>query len=155
MLFWLDGYTNTRPRPQENFGREIMELFTMGVGHYTEPDVYAAARVFTGWNLLPPARRRPTARSRIEFIYNAGQHDTAAKTFSFPIYKDGNNTIPARAATTACRTGSISSTRWRRIPNTGRYLAKKLYRFFVSEIGDVERGLVDRIADVYHRAATT
>src|SRR5205809_3037358 len=44
MLYWLDGYTNTRTRPQENFGREVMELFTMGVGHYTEPDVSAAAR---------------------------------------------------------------------------------------------------------------
>ena len=51
MLVWLDGRNNVRTRPQENFGREIMELFTMGVGHYTEQDVYAAARVFTGWNL--------------------------------------------------------------------------------------------------------
>ena len=55
------GSTATRtraPRPQENFGREIMELFTMGVGHYTEPDVYAAARVFTGWNLLTSRSQR-------------------------------------------------------------------------------------------------
>src|SRR5262245_20251966 len=51
MLIWLDGRNNTRRLPQENFGREIMELFTMGVGNYTEQDVYAAARVFTGWNL--------------------------------------------------------------------------------------------------------
>src|SRR5678809_365881 len=51
MLIWLDSNTNTKAKPQENFGREIMELFTVGVGHYTEPDVYAAARVFTGWNL--------------------------------------------------------------------------------------------------------
>src|SRR5262245_42475254 len=45
MLIWLDGKTNTKAKPQENFGREIMELFTIGVGFYTEPDVYAAARV--------------------------------------------------------------------------------------------------------------
>ena len=51
MLVWLDGRLNTRQRPQENFGREIMELFTFGIGNYTEEDVYAAARVFTGWNL--------------------------------------------------------------------------------------------------------
>ena len=51
MLVWLDGKSNTRAKPQENFGREVMELFTVGVGNYTEPDVYAAARVFTGWNL--------------------------------------------------------------------------------------------------------
>jgi uncharacterized protein (DUF1800 family) len=48
MLVWLDGRTNTKAKPQENFGREIMELFTVGVGNYTEPDVYAAARVFSG-----------------------------------------------------------------------------------------------------------
>jgi uncharacterized protein (DUF1800 family) len=47
MLFWLDGRLNTRQRPQENFGREIMELFTFGIGHYHEFDVYAASRVFT------------------------------------------------------------------------------------------------------------
>src|SRR5687768_14916461 len=51
MLVWLDGRLNTRARPQENFGREIMELFTIGLGTYTEQDVYAAARVFTGWSL--------------------------------------------------------------------------------------------------------
>src|SRR5207253_8872902 len=97
MMSWLDGKSNTREKPQENFGREIMELFTVGVDHYTESDVYAAARVFTGWNLLPPARAvltDPTQSYR--FIYDAGQHDTAPKTFSFPIYKDGSNTIPAR-----------------------------------------------------------
>ena len=54
-LIWLDGQSNTRASPQENFGREIMELFTVGVGYYTEPDVYAAARVFSGWNLRPSA----------------------------------------------------------------------------------------------------
>src|SRR6185436_632612 len=54
MLVWLDGRTNTRARPQENFAREIMELFTVGVGNYTEADVYAGARVFTGWNLARP-----------------------------------------------------------------------------------------------------
>ena len=51
MLVWLDGRLNVRAQPQENFARELMELFTTGVGHYTEEDVYAAARVFTGWNL--------------------------------------------------------------------------------------------------------
>src|SRR4051812_31834982 len=51
MLVWLDGNTNLKAKPQENFGRELMELFTAGVGNYVENDVYAAARVFTGWNL--------------------------------------------------------------------------------------------------------
>jgi uncharacterized protein (DUF1800 family) len=51
MVVWLDGRTNIRARPQENFGREVMELFTVGIGNYTEQDVYAAARVFTGGTL--------------------------------------------------------------------------------------------------------
>src|SRR5262245_2057586 len=51
MLYWLDGRLNVRAQPQENFGRELMELFTFGVENYVETDVYAAARVFTGWNL--------------------------------------------------------------------------------------------------------
>ena len=50
MVYWLDSQLNTRTRPQENFGREIMELFSLGIGNYTEQDVYAAARVFTGFN---------------------------------------------------------------------------------------------------------
>src|SRR4029077_7915533 len=82
MLFWLDGRTNTKAQPQENFGREIMELFTRGVGHYTEADVYAAGRVFTGWNLA----RRGTAADgsqHYQFTYAATQHETSAKTFSF------------------------------------------------------------------------
>ena len=94
MLVWLDGRTNTKAKPQENFAREIMELFTMGVGNFTEADVYAGARVFSGWNLARPGAAADGSQ-HYEFVYNAGQHDTAAKTFSFPIYPDGNRTIPA------------------------------------------------------------
>src|SRR3954465_10395473 len=75
MLYWLDGRTNTKDQPQENFGREIMELFTMGVGHYTEPDVYAAARVFTGWNVRRPGTAADGTQ-RNEIAYNPGQHNT-------------------------------------------------------------------------------
>src|SRR6202140_4869643 len=78
MLVWLDGRTNTKTKPQENFGREVMELFTVGVGHYTEPDVYAAARVFTGWNLTRPGSA-PDGSQPYEFVYNAAQHETAEK----------------------------------------------------------------------------
>src|SRR5262245_50184149 len=85
MLIWLDVYTNTRAKPQENFAREIMELFTVGVGNYTEPDVYAGAKVFSGWNLTRPGSALDGSQ-HYEFFYNAAQHDTSAKTFSFPIY---------------------------------------------------------------------
>src|SRR3954463_687950 len=88
MLVWLDGRTNTKAKPQENFGREIMELFTVGVGNYTESDVYAAARVFTGWNLQRPGNAADGS-SYQAFNYFPNQHDTTAKTFSFAIYPNG------------------------------------------------------------------
>ena len=83
-----------------------MELFTLGVGYYTEADVYAAARVFTGWNLA--GRGRSDRRhGQYAFFYNAEQHDTSAKTFSFPIYRTAAaRSLPGRPRR-ACRTGSI------------------------------------------------
>jgi uncharacterized protein (DUF1800 family) len=129
MLVWLDGRTNTKAKPQENFGREVMELFTMGVGHYTEADVYAAARVFTGWNLRRSGDQAAGTQA-FQFAYNAGQHDTNAKTFSFPIYRDGNRTIPGRPAADGMQDGMDLVTA---LAGDGRHLATKLYRFFVSE----------------------
>lgn len=52
MLLWLDGSHNKRGRPNENYAREVMELFTLGIGHYTEKDVQELARAFTGWQVL-------------------------------------------------------------------------------------------------------
>ncbi len=151
MLFWLDGYLNTRTRPQENFGREIMELFTMGVGNYTEPDVYAAARVFSGWNLTRPGSAADNSQ-RYQFIYNANQHDVAAKTFSFPIYRDGGTTIPARPGIDGQQDGLDLIDALVRNPQTPRYLGRKLYRFFVSEVGDIPESFLEEIADAYFRS---
>ena len=148
MLVWLDGRTNTRARPQENFAREIMELFTVGVGHYTEPDVYAGARVFTGWNLTRVGAADDPA-AHFEFFYNAAQHDTAAKTFSFPIYANGSSTIAARSAADGMQDGIDFINALAGNPNTARYLAGKLYRFFVSELRDPDPAFVERIAAVY------
>jgi uncharacterized protein (DUF1800 family) len=148
MLVWLDGRTNTRTRPQENFAREIMELFTVGVGNYTESDVYAGARVFTGWNLQLLGNAADGTR-HYEFIYNAAQHETTPKTFSFPIYPDGNRTIPGRAATDGMQDGIDFINGLAANPTTARYLATKLYRFFVNEFGAVNVTFVNRIANVY------
>jgi uncharacterized protein (DUF1800 family) len=148
MLVWLDGRTNTKARPQENFGREVMELFTMGVGHYTESDVYAAARVFTGWNLTRPGAVADGSQ-HYEFVYNAAQHETTEKTFSFPIYPGGSKTIPARSAADGMQDGLDLIEAIAGNPDTARYLATKLYRFFVSEIGAVNDAFVNRIATVY------
>jgi uncharacterized protein (DUF1800 family) len=149
MVIWLDGRTNTRTRPQENFGREIMELFTWGVGNYTEEDVYAAARVFTGWNLRNNGPLIDVATGYYEFFYNAAQHDTTAKTFTFPIYADGNRTIPARAAASGEQDGVDFINALATSPATARRLAGKFWNFFVSETATPDPVFVDNVASVY------
>jgi uncharacterized protein (DUF1800 family) len=151
MLVWLDGRTNTRAMPQENFAREIMELFTIGVGTFTEEDVYAGARVFTGWNLSRPGAA-VDGTQHYEFVYNAGQHETTAKTFTFPIYADGNRTIPGRSAANGMQDGLDLINALAASAHTARYLATKLYRFFVSETGPVNASFVERVASVYLRS---
>ncbi|MBV9848889.1 MAG: DUF1800 domain-containing protein [Armatimonadetes bacterium] len=76
MLRYLNGNQNFKAHPNENYGRELMELYTCGIGHYTEDDVKAAARAFSGWNLRGG-----------EFYFNARQHDNDSKTF---LGKTGN-----------------------------------------------------------------
>ena len=64
MLSFLDAGVNVKGASNENFAREIMEIFTMGVGHYTETDIREAARAFTGWNFVD-----------LKFVVNRDQHD--------------------------------------------------------------------------------
>jgi uncharacterized protein (DUF1800 family) len=71
MLIYLDSRTNRKSAPNENYARELMELFTLGVGHYSEEDVREAARAFTGWQL----------KRKSGFEFNTNQHDTGSKTF--------------------------------------------------------------------------
>ncbi len=71
MLIWLDSNTNVKGRPNENFARELMELFTLGIGNYTEDDIKEAARCFTGWTL-----NRQTG----SFIFAPARHDGGVKT---------------------------------------------------------------------------
>jgi uncharacterized protein (DUF1800 family) len=148
MIVWLDGRTNVRTRPQENFAREIMELFTMGVGNYTEADVYAGARVFTGWNLQRVgAAREPN--TYWQFLYNANQHDTSGKEFTFAIYPDGGRTIPSRPGSQGMQDGIDLINALARHPQTARRLARKLWSFFVSELEAPNDGLVDQMASAY------
>ncbi len=69
MLVWLDGNANRKRHPNENFAREIMELFALGVGNYTEKDIQEAARAFSGWHVREGA-----------FWFNQLQHDESTKT---------------------------------------------------------------------------
>src|SRR5215207_6306411 len=144
MLVWLDGRLNVRGRPQENFARELMELFTMGVGTFQETDVYAGARVFTGWNLARPNN------AYYAFAYNAGQHDTDAKEFSFPVYQNGNRTIPARSAAQGMQDGIDLIDAVVRHPATGPRLARKLYGFFMNEADEPDAALLQEMARIYY-----
>ncbi|MFB3067028.1 MAG: DUF1800 family protein, partial [Planctomycetota bacterium] len=104
MLEYLDNNRNRRGRPNENFARELMELFTMGVGNYTEKDIKEAARALTGW----------TFRQN-EFVFAERLHDPGRKTF-------------------LGRTGYFTGDDVLRIileqPATARYLARKTFRYF-------------------------
>jgi len=105
MLAFLDAGANVKDAPNENFAREIMELFTMGVGHYSESDVREAARAFTGWNY-----------SGLEFVVNPADQDTSEKTFLGATGNfDGEEVMEKILQTDA----------------TATFLASKLYRYFV------------------------
>ena len=153
MVVWLDGKSNTKGKPQENFGREVMELFTVGVGNHTEADVYAAARVFTGWNLRKSADYRQDEYGDVnayqEFAYNADEHEASAKTFTFPIYTNGTRTIPARSESEGMQDGVDLITALAIHPETARRLARKFWSFFVSEIHQPDPAFVESTAAVY------
>jgi uncharacterized protein (DUF1800 family) len=153
MLIWLDGDTNTKAKPQENFGRELMELFSRGVGYYTENDVYAAAKVFTGWNLKMPADPKDPNGS-FSFVYRAENHDTSAKSFSFPIYRDGGRTIPARSASAGMQDGIDLISALSTHPETAMRLATKLYGFFVSETIPPNPAYIEALAGTYLQNGT-
>jgi hypothetical protein len=107
MLVYLDNGENIKTHPNENFGRELLELFTMGVGHYSEHDVREAARAFTGWT-----------NDALMYKFDAAQHDFGQKTF-------------------LGRTGPFNGDDIIRIileqPVTGEFVAGKLYRYFVRD----------------------
>ena len=157
-LVWLDGQSNSKAKPQENFGREVMELFTVGVDYYTEQDVYAAARVFTGWNLRGSSDYRRDdygdVNSYQEFVYNPERHDTGAKTFSFPIYANGSHTIPERGEAEGIQDGIDLITALAFHPETARRLARKFWHFFVSEIQPPDPTFIDSAAAVYLQRGT-
>ncbi len=72
MLLWLDGNFSRRQHPNENYARELMELFTIGIGNYSEGDVREAARAFTGWSV---------PKDSLEAVFNPRAHDSGRKTF--------------------------------------------------------------------------
>ncbi len=107
MLAYLDAGVNVKGSPNENFAREIMEMFTMGVGNYTEKDIREAARAFTGWNFVG-----------LEFHADPAKHDDGEKTFFGETARyDGVGIIDRILAA----------------PATPQYISGKLYKFFVRD----------------------
>ena len=114
MLSFLDAGVNIKGAPNENFAREIMELFTMGVGNYTEGDIREAARAFTGWNY-----------DGLEFVVNEVDHDNDQKDFLGHTGNfDGIDIIDIIMEQ----------------PVTAEYMAGKMYHFFVRDSVDPELG---------------
>ena len=81
MIFWLDNNGNHMGAINENWGRELLELFSMGVGNYSEDDIKEASRAFTGWTIGPKIPRNPLGRFYWNFEYRPEDHDDGEKTF--------------------------------------------------------------------------
>jgi uncharacterized protein (DUF1800 family) len=124
MLIYLDGQRNTKQAPNENWGREVMELFVLGRGHYTEADVHASARSFTGWRIDSDGNA----------VYIPRLHDIGSKTLLGQSGNwDGEDAVRILAAH----------------PATGPWLAHKLWRFFASD-QTVPRSAIQKLSKAYY-----
>ncbi len=125
MLLWLDSNSNVKGKPNENYAREVMELFSLGVGNYTEKDIREAARAFTGWH-------------------------TDSKTFRFKpdLHDGGSKTILGK-------TGNWDGGDVVKIileqPAAAKFLVGKLYEHFVSETPP-PAGLLDPLAESFRKS---
>lgn len=127
MMMWLDNQDNHKDSINENYGREILELFSMGVGNYTEDDIKECARAFTGWRVANPdymsiKMRNNTARPygyiAWQFEYDDNDHDHGDKTFLGEVGDlNGEDVVDI-----ICRQ-----------PATPRFIARQLYHFFVAD----------------------
>ena len=136
MIFWLDNHTNTKRVHNENYGRELLELFSLGIGNYTEDDVKNCARAFTGWSLKPtiPAAQ-PYGRFDWEFEFRPDLHDYSEKEFlgergNF----DGTDIVDIIV----------------RQPAAAQFIAMRLYTYFVSDTPD--QAAIDELAGVYNES---
>ena len=118
MIFWLDNNENHKGAPNENWGRELLELFSMGQGHYSEEDVKECSRAFTGWTIARQLPKSPYGRFPWEFEYNSEDHDNGEKVFlGHRGNLDGEDIIEIIL----------------KQPATVRFIARHLYNFFVED----------------------
>lgn len=115
MLFWLDNQLNVAGKPNENFARELMELFTIGIGNYTETDVKEAARAFTGWGFGFGRNPQALPRRMQRFRIDQSKHDRGTKTvLGITGNLDGYDVIKL-----LCNH-----------PRTAQFIAEKAWKFF-------------------------
>ena len=143
MIYWLDNSENLGSAPNENYGRELLELFSMGIGTYSEDDVKNAARAFTGWTFEQPIPLYPYGGFPSRFRYEPEHHDDSEKTFlgvTGPL--NGEDIIDIIVQQ----------------PATARFIARHLYNFFVADEPQVpawsiqepeDKGGVDEIANAF------
>ena len=123
MIHWLDNSENHGDQPNENWGRELLELFSMGVGNYTEDDIKNASRAFTGWTFKQPIPLDPYGRFPSEFVYRADDHDDGVKTFLGETGRfDGEDIVDIIVRQAA----------------TARFVSRHLYNFFVADEPQVQ-----------------
>ncbi len=123
MMFYLDNCMSHKDAINENWGRELLELFSMGVGmdgqvNYTEDDVKECARAFTGWTVTNSIPRYPYGKYEAKFIYDSNDHDFGEKTFLGETGDWNGEDIINIVAKQA---------------GTARFISRHLYNFFVSD----------------------
>lgn len=127
MIMWLDNQDNHGTNINENYGREILELFAMGVGNYTEDDIKETARAFTGWRIVNPEymsirmrnnTARPYGYMSWQFEYDEDDHDQGEKT----ILGETGNWNGEDAVRIICEQEA-----------TAKFIARHLYHFFVAD----------------------
>jgi len=143
MIYWLDNNENHRDAVNENWGRELLELFSLGVGNYTEVDVRECSRSFTGWTIQPKLPRGPLGRFDWFFEYRADDHDQNDKTFLGETGNwNGDDIIDI-----ICQQ-----------PATANFIARHLYNFFVADEAQVpawpvtpprDQDAIDLLADTF------
>ncbi len=127
MIFFLDNCLSHKGAINENYGRELLELFSMGVGmdgefNYTEDDVKECARAFTGWTIANNIPGQPYGRYSAKFVYNPDDHDEGVKTFLGESGNfDGEDVIDIIA----------------KQPATARFISRHLYSYFVADEAQV------------------
>ena len=118
MIYWLDNNYNSKDQLNENWGRELLELFSMGQGNYTEEDVFECARAFTGWTIAPKPPSIGLGRFMWNFEYKPHDHDDGEKNFLGHRGRfNGEDVIDIII----------------RQPATVRFIARHLYNFFVAD----------------------